>query len=116
MKNELLLKRLRRKRRNRKNLKGTPEKPRLSVYRSCKNIYVQLIDDENNKTLAATSTLMLKKLKGNSIKSSTEVGKEIAKKALDLGVKCAIFDRGSYAYHGKVRAIAEAVRNEGLKI
>ena len=117
MKNKLSQKRLRRRKHNRKKILGTTRRPRLSIYRSSKNIYVQIIDDETNKTLSSFSTLSVKEMRGkNNIENSSKVGREIAKKALELGINSVVFDRGHYAYHGKVKAIADAARETGLKI
>ncbi len=90
---------------------------RLSVHRSLQNIYAQLIDDENGNTLAAASTLekgLVKKGKGGDVAAATVVGKLIAERAAKAGVKQVIFDRGSYLYHGRVKALAEAAREGGL--
>ncbi|CAD2072512.1 50S ribosomal protein L18 [Phocicoccus pinnipedialis] len=110
---------VRRKRhfRVRKTISGTPERPRLNVYRSNKNIYAQVIDDVNNKTLASASTqdkdLAIKV--GSNIEAAAEVGKLIATRAKDAGVESVVFDRGGYLYHGRVEALAEAARENGLK-
>jgi len=108
---------MRRVRRTLKARAGT--QPRLSVYRSSKHIYVQVIDDTQSKTLAAASTLE-KDLKG-SLKTGADkaaaaaVGKLIAERALKAGVTTVVFDRGSYLYHGRVKALADAAREGGLK-
>lgn len=93
---------------------GTSECPRLNVFRSNSNIYVQIIDDENMKTLVSTSSLELK-LKENNIDTAKKVGAEIAKKAKTAKITEVVFDRGGYKYHGKVLALAEAARENGLK-
>ena len=107
-----------RKRRTRSKIFGTAEKPRLSVFRSNRYIYVQLIDDENRKTLLSTSTQELKnkdkKLK--KIEQAEEVGKLIGQKAQERGIKKAVFNRREYQYHGRVKAVAEAARKAGLQI
>ncbi|MGF1477180.1 MAG: 50S ribosomal protein L18 [Geminicoccaceae bacterium] len=95
-------------------------RPRLSVFRSSKHIYVQLIDDQNGRTLAAASTLD-KELKGELAASSDmaaakQVGELVAKRAIEAGIKDAVFDRGGYRYHGRVRAVAEGAREAGLSI
>ena len=94
-------------------------KPRLSVFRSLKNIYVQVIDDEAGKTVAAASTLepdMRKKLKNGGDKAAAaEIGKLIAERATKAGVSNVVFDRGSYVFHGRVKALADAAREGGLK-
>jgi large subunit ribosomal protein L18 len=111
--------RLRRHRRVRSKVTGTAERPRLNVFRSLNQIYAQVIDDNNGKTLAAASTLqdsLKSKLKG---KSKTEqaklVGEAIAKAAKEKGIKQVVFDRGGYRFHGRVRALAEAAREAGLE-
>ena len=110
---------VRRKRhlRVRKNISGTPERPRLNVYRSNKNIYAQLIDDVNHKTLASAST-QDKEFKGelgSNKEAASEVGKLIAERAKNAGVETVVFDRGGYLYHGRVAALADAARENGLK-
>jgi large subunit ribosomal protein L18 len=95
---------------------GTASKPRLNVFRSNTHIYVQLIDDEAGKTLAAASTTELKKSKGTKSDLAKEVGKLAAEKALAAGIKEAVFDRGGYQYHGRIKNLAEAAREAGLKI
>lgn len=117
--------RLRRKTRARSKIFGIENKPRLSVFRSNKSIYVQLIDDLNGKTLASASTAEIKTsgYKGadkqqtaNKIKLAEQLGELIAKKALEKNIKSAVFSRGNYAYHGRVKAVAEGARKGGLKI
>lgn len=117
MKQKLLHERKeRRAKRTRVRILGSAEKPRLSVHRSNRFMYAQLIDDQAMKTLAAVSSKDLAKAKSPKIDSAKLVGAEIAKKAEGLGIKEAVFDRGSYRYHGRVRALAEAAREKGLKI
>lgn len=103
----------------RKKIYGTPEKPRLSVYRSLNNIYVQLIDDLGGKTLLQVSTLtpeLRDSLKSASaMQKSVSVGEEVAKRALDHNIKTVVFDRNGYRYHGRVKALADAVRKGGLQ-
>lgn len=140
MKKEKKQKRYRRHKRVRAKLFGTAKRPRLCVFRSAKHIYAQLIDDEKGKTLAEASDLKLKKtkvkktrkppphpptrLKGerapDKVKSrkaaiAYEVGKLIAKKALEKKIEKVVFDRGGYQYHGRVKALAEGAREGGLK-
>jgi large subunit ribosomal protein L18 len=93
---------------------GTPEKPRLSVFRSNKDIYVQLIDDVHGKTLAAASS---KAIKDSITKTeeSAQVGKAIAEKAAAAGITTCVFDRNGYLYHGRVKSLAEAAREGGLQ-
>ena len=105
-----------RHKRVRNKISGTPERPRLSVYKSLTGIYAQLIDDVNGKTLAAASTLDKEvKTKASNIAAATEVGALIAKRAEKAGLKVVVFDRGGYQYHGKVKALAEAAREGGLE-
>ena len=104
----------------RKKISGTSEYPRLSVFRSNKFIYAQIIDDEKQSTLLASSSLNkdLKKKLGDrtgNIETAVVVGIDIAKKAKEKGIKEVYFDRGGYLYHGRVKALAEAARKEGLK-
>jgi len=111
--------RARKKNRVRKKVSGTNKRPRLAVFRSARNIYVQLIDDSNQKTLAAVSTLSpALKMDMSTTKSKIEaakiVGKGIAAKAKELKIDTAVFDRGGYLYHGRVKAVAEGARENGL--
>lgn len=111
--------RKRRRFRVRKRLKGTPERPRLSVARSHKNITAQVIDDSTGKTLVSASTLD-KQLSGSvkyggNTDAATAVGKAIAERATAAGIKSVAFDRGSYKYHGRVAALATAARENGLE-
>lgn len=108
-------KKLRRKARTKAKIFGTAKRPRLSVFRSLKHIYVQFIDDEKGKTLVAASDLELKQKRGKKTDVAAEVGKLAAKKAIDAGIKEIIFDRAAYKYHGRVKAVAEAARQSGLK-
>ena len=103
----------------RKNIFGTPERPRLCVYRSNKNISCQIIDDVNGVTLAAASSLD-KELKaelgyGGNKEAAKKVGEAIAKKAAEKGISEVAFDRGGYIYHGRVKELAEGAREGGLK-
>ncbi|MCB9361235.1 MAG: 50S ribosomal protein L18 [Flavobacteriales bacterium] len=108
--------RLRIKRRIRKIVSGTASQPRLSVYRSNKEIYAQIINDENGVTLVAASSIQKDvKAKGNKTEVASIVGKAIAEKALKAGIEKIAFDRGGYLYHGRVKALAEAAREGGLK-
>ena len=97
----------------RNKISGTAERPRMSVFRSNKQIYVQVIDDEQHKTLAAASSLGLEKC--NKTEQATKVGELIAKKAKEAGIEAVVFDRNGYLYHGRVKAVADAARNAGLK-
>lgn len=107
----------RRKKRTRVKISGTQERPRLTVFRSNKSSYAQLIDDQEGKTLVSASTIELKSetKKDSKQKKSELLGELLAKKALEKGIKEAIFDRGAYRYHGRVKAVAEAARKLGLK-
>ncbi|MEN6333375.1 MAG: 50S ribosomal protein L18 [Phycisphaerales bacterium] len=109
---------IRRRRHVRKKVSGTPDRPRLSVFRSNRNIYAQLIDDTVGVTLVAAST-QVKGVreampKGGNKKAAEAVGEQLAKKALDVGIKNVCFDRGPYRYHGRVKALADAARKAGL--
>ena len=106
--------RIKRHNRIRKNLSGTKELPRLNVFRSNSNMYVQIIDDVEGVTLVSVSSLELK-LDKNNVETATKVGTAIAKKALEAGINEVVFDRGGYAYHGRVKALADAAREAGLK-
>ena len=106
----------RRHRRVRGKVTGTAERPRLAVFRSNRGIEAQLIDDVEAKTLASASWLQLKKsFKGSKTEQAAEVGKLLAQSAKKAGVETAVFDRGGYLYHGRVKALADAAREGGLK-
>ncbi|MBW6482201.1 MAG: 50S ribosomal protein L18 [Flavobacteriales bacterium CG18_big_fil_WC_8_21_14_2_50_32_9] len=108
--------RLRIKRRIRKVVKGTNEQPRLSVYRSNKEIYAQIINDLSGTTLVAASSRDKDvKAKGTKVEVATIVGKAIAEKAVKAGITNIAFDRNGYLYHGRVKALADAAREAGLK-
>jgi len=96
---------------------GTAQKPRLSVFRSNKDIYAQLIDDNNGLTLAAASSRDkdITAESGNKVSKSASVGKAIAQKAKALGIETCVFDRGGYLYHGRVKSVADGAREGGLK-
>jgi len=107
----------RRSQRNRNNLRKVANgRPRLSVFRSSKNIYAQIIDDANGVTLAAASTLESAdaKQKGADRDAAARVGALVAQRAIEKGVKDVVFDRGGYLYHGRVKALADAAREAGL--
>lgn len=106
--------RLRIRRGIRNKISGTAERPRLSVYRSNKAIYAQLIDDIAGHTLTAISSSELGK-NGINIETSKDVGKKLAEKATASGIESVVFDRGGYPYHGNVKALAEGAREGGLK-
>jgi large subunit ribosomal protein L18 len=110
---------LRRRRHVRSKIIGTTERPRLSVFRSSKHIYAQLIDDLTGVTLAAVSSLAPEVKKdlpyGGNIKGATAVGKRLAEVAKEKGIQQVAFDRGHYRYHGRLKALADAAREAGLK-
>ena len=109
--------RQRRHRRVRGKITGTAERPRLVVFRSNRGIEAQLVDDLEGKTLAAASWLGLKKsFKGTKTEQASEVGKELAANARKAGIETAVFDRGGYLYHGRVKALADAAREGGLRL
>ena len=101
----------------RQTLKGTAEKPSLSVFRSNSQIYAQIIDDVAGKTLCSASSLdkELKLKNGSNVAAATEVGTLLAKRALALKIETVVFDRGGYLFHGRVKALADAARAAGLK-
>ena len=110
---------LRRRRHVRRNITGTAERPRLTVFRSSKHIYAQLVDDLTGATLAAASTTA-EYVRGGvpyggNIKAAAVVGKKLAEAAKAKGIQAAAFDRGHYRYHGRVKALADAAREGGLK-
>ena len=96
----------------RKQVSGTSSIPRLNVYRSNKNIYAQIVDDEKKVTLASASSM---KEKGNNLETAKKVGEAIAKEAKKKKINKVVFDRGGYLYHGRVKALAEAARENGLE-
>ncbi len=108
--------RLKRHKRVRGKISGTPEMPRLNVFRSEANIYAQVIDDVNGVTLASASSLD-KAIEGygGNIAAATAVGKLVAERAKAKGIETVVFDRGGYLYHGRVKALAEGAREGGLK-
>src|SRR5262245_39891208 len=102
----------------RKKVLGTPERPRLNVYRSLNHIYVQVIDDRRGTTIVSASSAEGKKgerRSGGNVASAKEVGKAIAERAKAKGVTKVVFDRGGYIYHGRVKALADAAREAGLQ-
>ena len=110
-----LSRRVRIKRGIRKNMEGTSQRPRLSVFRSNKAIYAQVIDDTKGHTIAASSSADLDKKAKLNVATSKSVGKKVAEKAIASGVKEIVFDRNGYLYHGNVKALAEGAREGGLK-
>jgi large subunit ribosomal protein L18 len=113
------VRRQRRRFRVRSKIKGTAERPRLSVFRSSKHIYAQLIDDLNGRTLASASSAMPELEKtvpyGGNVKAAKTVGAKLAEVAKSKGIELAAFDRGHYRYHGRIKALAEGAREGGLK-
>lgn len=105
--------RLIRHKRVRNKISGTSECPRLNVFRSNKNIFAQIIDDTTGNTLAESSSLKFEN--GSNVEAATKVGASIAKVANEKGITTVVFDRGGYLYHGRVKALAEAARENGLK-
>lgn len=101
----------------RKRVQGTPERPRLCVYRSLNHIYAQIIDDSKGMTLVAASTVEKdqKGKSGGNIEAAKSVGKMIAERAKEKGIETVVFDRGGYLYHGRIKSLAEAAREAGLK-
>ena len=112
------LRRIRHKR-IRKHITGTAERPRLCVFRSSRHIYAQIIDDENGHTLVCASTLekeLRAQIKGlRNTEQEAAIGRLIAQRALEKGIKSVVFDRGGYKYHGRVKALADASREAGLE-
>ncbi len=102
----------------RTKLSGTPERPRLSVYRSVSNIHAQIIDDTTGTTLASASTVVpsikAQIKNGGNVEAAKIVGQELGKIALEKGITKVVFDRGGYAYHGRIKALADAAREAGL--
>lgn len=109
--------RLRRHVRVRKSISGTPERPRLAVFRSARHISAQVIDDSSGRTLAAAGTVEpgLRGASGGNLAAATAVGRLIAERAKAAGVSSVVFDRGGYRYHGRVAAVADAARETGLE-
>ena len=108
--------RLKRHKRVRAKISGTPEMPRLNVFRSEANIYAQIIDDVNGVTLVSASSLEKGfEGRGNNCEAAAKVGEAIAQRAKDKGIDTVVFDRGGYLYHGRVKALAEGARKAGLE-
>ena len=105
--------------RQRKRINGTPERPRLRVFRSVSHIYVQVIDDQSGTTLASAAstekTLKAGKTRGNNIAGAKVLGKTIAERLKEKGINRVVFDRGGYLYHGRIKAVADAAREAGLE-
>ncbi len=109
--------RLKRHRRVRKRVSGTAERPRLNVFRSSRHMYAQLIDDRRGTTICSASTLEMESGAGSgaTVDAARLVGERIGKRAVELGVRTAVFDRGGYVYHGRVAAVADGARASGLE-
>ncbi|MDD9934755.1 MAG: 50S ribosomal protein L18 [Myxococcales bacterium] len=107
--------RARRKRRIRKKIEGTTERPRLTVFRSNKQIYAQVVDDSSGATVASAGSLGLSGIEGAKVGSAEAVGEALAAACRDKGVEQVVFDRNGYIYHGRVKALAEGARKGGLK-
>jgi len=107
--------RLRIKYRIRKKVRGTEARPRLSVFRSSRHIYAQIIDDDTGRTLLAASSREADQKDGGNKKGAAEIGKLIASRCKDKGIESVVFDRSGFNYHGRVQALAEAAREAGLK-
>ena len=108
--------------RQRKRITGTDERPRLSVFRSVTHIYAQVIDDHTGKTLVAASSIdpklkaaFAKDVRGGNLKGAEAIGKAIAERSIEKGIKRVVFDRGGFLYHGRIRAVADAARKAGLE-
>ena len=106
----------------RKRVQGTPERPRLTVFRSVAHIYVQVVDDMKGTTIAAASTVepslksgLSKEAKGGNVAGAKAIGKAIAERLLEKGVKQVVFDRNGFLYHGRIKAVADAAREAGLE-
>ncbi|HMN68463.1 MAG TPA: 50S ribosomal protein L18 [Bdellovibrionales bacterium] len=108
-----MTKRLKNRARIRKKVDGTTERPRMTVFRSGKHVYAQIIDDVTGKTIASYSTLE-GELKSKNIETAKKVGAEVAKRALAKNVKNVVFDRSGYVFHGRVKAVADGAREAGL--
>src|SRR5436189_4891441 len=108
--------------RQRKRIAGTKERPRLSVFRSVTHIYAQIIDDLSGQTLASASTVegsvkgaFSKGVRGGNLKGAEAIGKAIAERSIEKGIKRVVFDRSGFLYHGRIRAVADAARKAGLE-
>lgn len=101
----------------RRRLQGTPERPRLAVFRSLKHIYAQVIDDRSGRTLVSASSHEKESpmKSGGNVEGAREIGKLIAERAQSKGIKAVVYDRGGYIYHGRVKALADAAREAGLE-
>jgi large subunit ribosomal protein L18 len=107
--------RLRVHKRIRSRVSGTADRPRLAVFRSVKHIYAQVIDDTKGHTVVAAGSSEKDSKNGGNVAGAKEIGKLVAERAKDKGIKAVVFDRGGYQYHGRVKALAEAAREAGLE-
>jgi large subunit ribosomal protein L18 len=107
--------RLRVHKRIRRRLRGTAERPRLAVFRSVKHIYAQVIDDDRGHTVVAASSAEKSGANGGNVAGAKVIGKLVAERAKERGIKAVVFDRGGYHYHGRVKALADAAREAGLE-
>jgi large subunit ribosomal protein L18 len=107
--------RLRIHKRIRRRVRGTQQRPRLAVFRSVKHIYAQVIDDTQGHTLVSAASTQEMKTGGGNLSGAKAIGKLVAERAQDKGIKAVVFDRGGYLYHGRVKALAEAAREAGLE-
>jgi len=96
-------------------MQGTAERPRLNVYRSLNHIYAQIVDDAKGETILSASTLAAKMKTGGNVAAAKEIGKQVAERAIEKGIKRVVFDRGGYLYHGRIKALADAARAAGLE-
>ena len=99
----------------RQKMEGTAARPRLNVYRSLNHIYAQVVDDAKGETLLSASTVQAKIKAGGNVAAAKEVGKLVAERAIEKGIKRVVFDRGGYLYHGRIKALADAAREAGLE-
>jgi large subunit ribosomal protein L18 len=99
----------------REKMTGTAERPRLNVYRSLNHIYAQVIDDATGNTLVSASSVEAKMKTGGNVAAAKDIGKLVAEKAQEKGIKKVVFDRGGYLYHGRIKALADAAREAGLE-
>ena len=110
-----LEKRISRHKKVRAKIVGTKERPRVSVYRSNRQLIVQFIDDSTNKTILGSKVLEIVKLKGSKSDKSMNLGETLAKKAIEKGITTIVFDRGGFQFHGRIKAVADGLRKGGLK-
>ncbi len=99
----------------REKMQGTAARPRLNVYRSLNHIYAQVVDDAAGRTIVSASSLAAKSKTGGNVAAAREIGKLVAERAQEKGIKKVVFDRGGYLYHGRIKALADAAREAGLE-